>query len=325
MFNNGLRDVGAPSKPSRKGILGTIKAYISRDKLGELLVISGCISAQDLKFALNLQKKSRLPLGQILIAQNCISIYQLRSILFRQQALRFFAAVCLCAVTMTGFSKKSSAGEMEYSPEKISFISVLGSNVSFEGLARAPLLFGAEEKKSENIKAFTKWIGMFDKFEKTMASNSSQKVIKAMQVELAEYKSNSIYTMAEKVNAMMNRKKYILDQKNWGKSDYWATPIEFMVRGGDCEDFAIAKYVALRALGVPESRLRVAIVQDMKKNIPHAILVVYAETGPVILDNQSKVILSASSIAHYKPIYSINRNAWWLHTAPEATIVASAR
>ncbi len=79
-------------------------------------------------------------------------------------------------------------------------------------------------------------------------------------------------------------------------------------------------------LGVPESRLRIAIVQDMKKNIPHAILVVYTDKGPMILDNQIKSAVNAERISHYKPIFTINQDAWWLHTAPkgDVTVVASA-
>ena len=125
---------------------------------------------------------------------------------------------------------------------------------------------------------------------------------------------------------MMNAKRYVSDAKNYGQNDYWATPVEFFKRGGDCEDFAIAKYTALKALGVPESRLRIAIVQDMQKNIPHAILIVYTDNGPLILDNQIKSAISASKISHYKPIFSINQDAWWLHTAPKGnvTVVASA-
>jgi predicted transglutaminase-like cysteine proteinase len=121
----------------------------------------------------------------------------------------------------------------------------------------------------------------------------------------------------------MNEKPYILDNKNWGKSDYWGTPIEFMQRGGDCEDFAIAKYTALRALGVPEERLRIAIVQDTYKNIPHAVLAVYTEDGLFILDNQIKTLVSAESTGRYRPIFSINRTAWWLHNEPDTTRVAS--
>ena len=168
---------------------------------------------------------------------------------------------------------------------------------------------------------------MFERFDKSLNKASSQKIIKALQLELVGFKSDSVYAMAKQVNAMMNKKKYIVDNKNWGKSDYWATPVEFMSRGGDCEDFAIAKYAALRALGVPENRMRLLILQDQKKNMPHAVLVVYSEKGPMILDNQIKAMQSASSIKHYKPIFSINREAWWLHTTKDkpATIVASAK
>ena len=132
-----------------------------------------------------------------------------------------------------------------------------------------------------------------------------------------------IDAQARRVNDLMNSVQYISDKRNWGRSDYWATPIEFLERGGDCEDFAIAKYAALRALGVPDSRMRVAIVKDTQKNIAHAVLIVYGEDGPLILDNQIKTVRADNSIRHYKPIYSINRTAWWLHTAPKATQVAS--
>ena len=69
---------------------------------------------------------------------------------------------------------------------------------------------------------------------------------------------------------------------------------DFFTRGGDCEDFAIAKYTALRALGVPEERLRVAIVHDDEKNLPHAILVVYTDNavanGPTTLTTKLMVL-----------------------------------
>jgi predicted transglutaminase-like cysteine proteinase len=137
-------------------------------------------------------------------------------------------------------------------------------------------------------------------------------------------KGRSMKSMAEGVNRLVNQKKYIIDKRNWGKSDYWATPVEFLQRGGDCEDFAIAKYTALRSLGFPEERLRVAIVQDTVKDIPHAVLVVYTDEGAFILDNQIKSLVDAEVKGRYKPIFSINRQAWWLHKSPSKTIVASA-
>jgi predicted transglutaminase-like cysteine proteinase len=123
---------------------------------------------------------------------------------------------------------------------------------------------------------------------------------------------------------MMNAKRYVSDSDNYGQTDYWATPIEFFQRGGDCEDYAIAKYTALRMLGVPENRLRIAIVQDMQKNIPHAVLIVYTDQGAMVLDNQIKSTISADNVRHYKPIFSINQDAWWLHTKPKSSITRVA-
>lgn len=97
-----------------------------------------------------------------------------------------------------------------------------------------------------------------------------------------------------------------------------------MERGaGDCEDYAISKYASLRALGVPEDRMRIVILQDTAKNIPHAILAVYADNGILILDNQIKTVKRDTEISNYRPIYSINRQGWWLHKS-SGTVLASA-
>lgn len=302
-----------------------VRIALSRDKLGELLLARGFITPQQLKLALRAQRARKVPLGQIFIEDHLISAGQLRGILWRQRTLRFLAAFLLCMMSLSGFGKKARADFIDDAPAKISVVSASNADILYQPITRFPNLFGAEEARSDDLEAFTKWSGMFAKFQDTMDAPESQKIIRELQRELSGYKSSSIFAMAEKVNDLMNAERYILDQNNWGKSDYWATPIEFLVRGGDCEDFAIAKYFALRALGVPESRLRLAIVHDEKKNIPHAILIVYAETGPIVLDNQNKEILSDSSVSHYRPIYSINREAWWLHTAPQETRLASAR
>ena len=208
-------------------------------------------------------------------------------------------------------------------PAKLTLASVKGE---FARVSAYPAVYGTKEKRSTNLKAFTKWTGMFERFEGELKSRKASAVINEWRAELGELQGGSIKSMAHKVNDFVNETRYITDSKNWGKSDYWATPAEFLERGGDCEDFAIAKYTALRALGVPEERLRVMIVQDTFKNIPHAVLVVYTESGAFILDNQIKKLVAADSGNRYRPIFSINRTAWWLHSKGSgATVVASAR
>lgn len=310
-------------KKPKSGIFSYLNSTLYKHKIGELLVIHGYISPLELRHALKIQKATNKPLGQIVVELNLINKYQLMTLLTGQRVLRLAAASMLYFCSL-GISKKSHAEPIKDIPAKVLLASA--GNMHFSKMNRYPSLFGANEKRSENLKAFTKWSDMFIRFEREMLRPSQNKVIIDLKAELAAYQSDSIHEMAAKVNAMMNKQKYIVDSQNWGKSDYWATPIEFLTRGGDCEDFAIAKYVALRALGVPEERMRIAIVQDMKKNIPHAILIVYSEHGAQVLDNQIKELRSASAISHYKPIFSINRTAWWLHTKPVKTntIVASA-
>ncbi len=325
MRKKGTKQKSCYKKVLHTGVLRYIKHALSRDKIGETLVLKGYISPKDLKKALNYQKSTKKPLGQILIEQSKITKYDLLGILCRQHLIRITAATIMCFVSLGGFAKKAQANNLEDVPARIVITSV-DLKGAFDKITKYPELFGATEKKSTNLKAFTKWSEMFERFSNSLNTVSAQKIIKNLQNELINFQSVSIYDMADDVNKMMNKKKYILDKNNWGQSDFWATPIEFIKRGGDCEDFAIAKYAALRALGVPEERMRIAIVQDQRKNMPHAVLVVYSEKGPVILDNQIKTMKRANEITHYKPIFSINREAWWLHTPKDSpsTIVASA-
>ena len=72
------------------------------------------------------------------------------------------------------------------------------------------------------------------------------------------------------VNSFMNRWPYRQDRELYGSSEHWATPREFMSRAGDCEDYAIAKYFALRQVGFGLDDLRIVILRDEIRNVGHA-------------------------------------------------------
>ncbi len=115
------------------------------------------------------------------------------------------------------------------------------------------------------------------------------------------------------VNRFANRMPYRLDQVNYGREDYWASVSQFLSRSGDCEDYALTKYLSLRYLGFPAAQLRVVIVQDTSLDTPHAVLAVKQANDTRILDNQSDQILSHHHLIHYVPLYSLNEQQWWLH------------
>ena len=115
------------------------------------------------------------------------------------------------------------------------------------------------------------------------------------------------------INGAVNRVPYVDDRANYGLEDYWASLDEFLARGGDCEDYAIAKYMLLRRAGVPAEAMRVVVVRDLALSTSHAILAVTVAGRTYILDNQSPTVKPAAQVARYQPVYSINETGWWLH------------
>jgi predicted transglutaminase-like cysteine proteinase len=63
------------------------------------------------------------------------------------------------------------------------------------------------------------------------------------------------------------------DMAQWGVPDRWSAPLATLASGrGDCEDYAIAKYVALREAGVAEDSVRLVIVRDLANGEDHAVV-----------------------------------------------------
>jgi predicted transglutaminase-like cysteine proteinase len=99
---------------------------------------------------------------------------------------------------------------------------------------------------------------------------------------------------------------------------YWESPFEFLRHGGQCQDYAIAKYLLLRAAGVPAEQMRMVVLRDAAIDLDHAVLVVYVNGEPMLLDNLRGNIVPARSVSYYHPYYSINENGWWTHFGGQA-------
>jgi len=120
----------------------------------------------------------------------------------------------------------------------------------------------------------------------------------------------------ELVNNFMNQTPFLSDLQHWGKEDYWATPVEFLsTNGGDCEDYSIAKYFALRSLGVPDEKLRITYVKELVVyNEAHMVLAYFPtpDAEPLVLDNINQSIRPASARTDLLPVYSFNGSGLWL-------------
>lgn len=310
------------------GVFSRICSYMHKNRIGELLVLKGRITQEQLDQALLEQRASSLPLGKILRKNNLVSNFGLRRTLVEQSTARIALAMFTIALSFSSMgSSKARAGAKKPAENKSSVQRVAYTKKGIDPIYAFPSLFGSSEKSSANIKPFTKWNDVISKYDReSQGENTQDPVMKNWMKAVKRLENLPLEEKINRVNDMMNAVTYITDKRNYGKSDYWATPVEFLTRGGDCEDFAVAKYASLKALGVPEERLRIAIVHDNYKNIPHAVLIVYAGDRAYVLDNQMKTVMTSHELSErYRPLYTINRTAWWLHKKPTQTILASAR
>jgi len=114
------------------------------------------------------------------------------------------------------------------------------------------------------------------------------------------------------VNRFFNQVEYQTDIENWGKNDYWATRLEFLGKGrGDCEDFAVAKFLTMIQLGVSEKKLFLTYVRAIGyPEAAHLVVSYYKEPGsvPFVLDNYNKTILPATRRHDLIPVYSFTAN-----------------
>ena len=189
--------------------------------------------------------------------------------------------------------------------------------------------FNSVEVRSSRLKPFKKWRSALKRYSLEKSKKQKKKSCSSKRLNICNYGQwgNFLKTLQGKdrltqnraVNFRMNKAKYISDKNNWGRKDYWATPAEFMANFGDCEDYAIIKYLSLKLLGFKESELRVVAVKDLNLKVGHAVMVVFwkdpksGKKQTLLLYNQIKKVVDARAVRHYQPVFSINGKYWWRH------------
>jgi predicted transglutaminase-like cysteine proteinase len=93
------------------------------------------------------------------------------------------------------------------------------------------------------------------------------------------------------------------DLAQWGVIDRWSPPLETFTTGrGDCEDYAIAKYVALREAGVAADDVKLVIVRDLAVAEDHAVVAVRLDGNWIILDNRWLTLVQDSDMTQATPL-----------------------
>lgn len=113
------------------------------------------------------------------------------------------------------------------------------------------------------------------------------------------------------INRAINLKiKPMSDFALYGAEDVWSAPLDTFAKGaGDCEDYAIAKFVALQEAGVSADDLRIVVLRNNFPQEDHAVLAARLDGHWLILDNRHLLMAEAKQVEHYlKPVFLIDHD-----------------
>jgi predicted transglutaminase-like cysteine proteinase len=114
------------------------------------------------------------------------------------------------------------------------------------------------------------------------------------------------------------------DLAQWGVPDRWSAPLETFTTGrGDCEDYAIAKYVALNEAGVAADDLKLVIVRNTAVGEDHAIAVARLDGAWIVLDNRWLTLVEDNEVPGMIPLFVLDQDGV-RQFAPVIAPIASA-
>lgn len=115
----------------------------------------------------------------------------------------------------------------------------------------------------------------------------------------------------------------VSDLSQYGEEDVWSSPLATFNRGaGDCEDYAIAKYVALRQAGVAARDLRIVILRDILRSEDHAVAVARLDGHWLVLDNQRMAMVEDVDARFARPLFVFDDSG--IAKYAEAPVLVSA-
>ncbi len=98
------------------------------------------------------------------------------------------------------------------------------------------------------------------------------------------------------------------DQAQYGEIDVWNSPLVTFAHGaGDCEDYAIAKFVALRQAGISPDDLRIVIMRDTIRGEDHAVAAARLDGHWLTLDNRRMAMVEDDDLRNYRPLFVIDQ------------------
>ncbi len=114
------------------------------------------------------------------------------------------------------------------------------------------------------------------------------------------------------------------DMAQHGQIDVWSSPLDTFASGaGDCEDYAIAKFVALRMAGLAAEDIRIVVLRDLLRGEDHAVTLARLDGHWLTLDNRRMAMIEDAEIRNYRPLFVLADHRIMRYDNPPVTSLAS--
>jgi predicted transglutaminase-like cysteine proteinase len=98
------------------------------------------------------------------------------------------------------------------------------------------------------------------------------------------------------------------DETRWGVANHWSAPFETLQSSrGDCEDYAILKYLALRAAGLSEADVKIVILKNVFPDEDHAAVAARVDGEWLILDNRTLTLVRDTDLTRAVPRFVLDQ------------------
>lgn len=110
------------------------------------------------------------------------------------------------------------------------------------------------------------------------------------------------------------------DEAQWHVPDHWNTPLETLqARQGDCEDYAIVKYLALLDAGISESDLKIVLMRNVFRSEDHAVVAARVDGEWLILDNRTLTLVRDTNLTRAHPVFVLDQVGVWRFVSKNRT------
>jgi predicted transglutaminase-like cysteine proteinase len=215
-------------------------------------------------------------------------------------------AIMLAITALVGANQAAANAAYDFAPDQTASASSAQSEPF--GLASVPLPEGPLVAKWRDAeRAIDRDLNIIADCRADIQNCISPPALQFLKIVNAASARDGLARLGEINRAINLAIRPVSDRTQHGVDDHWTSPLATLAaRAGDCEDYAIAKLIALREAGIPRDHLRLIIMRENTTGEDHAVVAARVDGSWHILDNRFFVMVEDAEIDKYKPVFAID-------------------